>query len=150
MDQFIRHLPVLRFNSNNTTNHASNENQLNYVVEMEMPVQKSLIHMEQTGMALDRNALEMLSEQISDYIGELETEIFRLNGKRFSVNSSRAVAQALQIRKKNGLMSAKCTRAQLLQSKHPMAQLILEHRSLHAILSKSIQPLIKKTTDKNR
>lgn len=117
---------------------------------MEMPVQKSLLHMEQTGMALERNALEVLSEQISDYIGELETEIFRLNGKRFAVNSSRQVAQALKVRKKNGSIAAKCTRAQLLQIAHPMAKLILEHRSLHAILSKSVQPLIKKTGDDNR
>lgn len=119
-------------------------------IEMEMPVQKSLLHMEQIGMALSRSTLEALSEQISDYIGELETEIFQLNGKRFAVNSSKSVAQALKIRKKNGAMAAKCTRAQLLQCSHPMAKLILEHRSLHAILSKSIQPLIKKTSENNR
>lgn len=117
---------------------------------MEMPIQKSLLHMEQIGMALDRRRLEELGLQISDYIGDLEAEIFRLNGKRFAVSSSRAVAQALQIRKKNGSMAAKCTRAQLLQSKKPIAKLILEHRSLHAILLKSIQPLIKKTHDNNR
>lgn len=119
-------------------------------LEMEMPVQKSLLHMEKTGMALERNALEVLSEQISDYIGDLEAEIFRLNGKRFAINSSRQVAQALKVRKKNGSIAAKCTRAQLLQIAHPMAKLILEHRSLHAILSKSVQPLIKKTSDDNR
>lgn len=117
---------------------------------MEMPIQKSLLHMEQTGMALDRRRLEVLSEEISDFIGELETEIYRMNGKRFAVSSSRAVAQALQIRKKNGAMAAKCTRAQLLQCKKPIAKLILEHRSLHAILLKSIQPLINKTHDNNR
>lgn len=117
---------------------------------MEMPIQKSLLHMEQTGMALDKSCLEALSEQISDYIGELETEIFRLNGKRFAVSSSREVAQVLRIRKKNGSMAAKCTRAQLLQCTNPIAKLILEHRSLHAILSKSIQPLIRKTHGDNR
>lgn len=117
---------------------------------MEMPIQKSLLHMEQTGMALDRSWLQELSEQISNHIGELEREIYRLNGKRFAVSSSRAVAQALQIRKKNGAMAAKCTRAQLLQCKNPIAKLILEHRSLHAIHLKSIHPLINKTHDNNR
>lgn len=122
------------------------------LVEMEMPIQKSLLHMEQTGMGLKRNFLETLSEQISDYIGELETEIYRLNGKRFAVNSSKQVAQALRVRKRNGAFATKCTRAQLLQMQYtnPMAKLILEHRSLYAILSKSVQPLIKKTTDDNR
>lgn len=124
---------------------------------MEMPVQKTLLHMEQTGMALERNALEVLSDQISDYIGELEAEIFRLNGKRFAINSSRQVAQALGVRKKNGSIAAKCTRVQLLQIiNNPMApncklaKLTLEHRSLHAILSKSVQPLIKMTSDDDR
>lgn len=117
---------------------------------MEMPIQKSLIHMEQTGMALNRNALDVLSEEISDYIGDLEKEIFRLNGKRFAINSSRQVAQALNIRNKNGAISAKCTRVRLLQCENPMAKLILEHRSLYAILSKSVQPLNKKASDDNR
>lgn len=115
-----------------------------------MPIQKSLVHMEQTGMALQRNALDALSEQISDHIGELEEEIFRLNGKRFAVNSSAQVAQALKVYKKNGKIAKKCTRAQLLQMTHPMAKLILEHRSLNAILTKSIQPLIKNMSDDNR
>lgn len=120
-------------------------------LEMEIPVQMSLLHMEQTGMALDRNQLEELSEEISSHIGELETEIFRLNGyRRFAVSSSREVAQALRIRTKNGSIAAKCTRSQLLKCEHPMAKLILEHRSLHAILSKSIQPLVKKTRENNR
>lgn len=127
---------------------ASSINQ--FSIDMEMPIQKSLIHMEQTGMALDRCKLEALSEEISDYIGELETEIYRLNGKRFLVSSSREVAKVLQIRKRDGTNAKKCTRTQLLQSKKPIAKWILEHRSLHAILLKSIQPLIKKTHNNNR
>lgn len=117
---------------------------------MEMPIQKSLLHMEQTGMALDRDRLKALNEQISDHIGELEKEIYRLNGQRFAVNSSREVARVLRIRKKNGDIARKCARAQLLQSKNPIAKLILEHRSLHAILVKSVQPLIQKTRSNNR
>lgn len=115
-----------------------------------MPVQISLLHMEQTGMALKRDYLEMLNDQISEYIGDLETEIFRLNGKRFAINSSKQVAQILKIRKKNGAIAEKCTRSQLQQCIKPIAKLILEHRSLNAILSKSIQHLIKKTSDDNR
>lgn len=145
IDQFAHYLENDFYCSSIHSNDKKNQ-----FTEMEMPIQKSLIHMEQTGMGVDRNALDALSEKISDYIGELEQEIFRLNGKRFSVNSSKAVAQALGIRKKNGSMAAKCTRVQLLQSNHPMAKWILEHRSLHAILSKSIQPLIKKITNNNR
>lgn len=117
---------------------------------MEMPIQTSLLHMEQVGMALNRSSLDILNEQISEYLGDLEKEIYRLNGKRFAINSSKQVAQTLRIRKKNGSISAKCNRTQLMQCNHPIAKHILEHRSLNAILSKSIQPLIKKTNEDNR
>lgn len=112
--------------------------------EMEMLIQRSLLRMELIGMAVDGNCLDTLSEQISDHIGRLEKEIFRLNGKRFAVNSSKTVAQVLRICKKNGTQAKRCTRADLEKCGNPIAKLILEHRSLIAILSNSIQPLIKK------
>lgn len=112
--------------------------------EMDMPIQRSLLHMERNGMGVDANRLKTLREQISDHIGRIESEIWRLNGKRFPVNSSRAVAQALNIYKKDGTQAKKCTRADLMKCSNPMAKMILEHRSLNAILSKSIQPLAEK------
>lgn len=111
---------------------------------MEMPIQRSLLHMERNGMGVDVKRLKTLGEQISDHIGRIESEIFRLNGKRFPVNSSKDVAQILKICKKDGTQAKKCTRANLMKCPNPMAKLILEHRSLNAILSKSIQPLAKK------
>lgn len=109
--------------------------------EMDMPIQKVLLHMELNGMAVNLNCLETLTEQISDHIGRIETEIYRLNGKRFAVYSSKTVAQVLKICKKNGTQAKRCTRADLEKCSNPIAKLILEHRSLNAILSKSIQPL---------
>lgn len=106
--------------------------------------------MEKTGMAVRLSALENLNDQISDYVAELEAEIFRLHGKRFAVNSTRAVAQALKICNKNGTIARKCTRKTLQKSSHPLAKLILEHRSLHAILANSVQPLIKTVSENNR
>lgn len=111
---------------------------------MDMPIQRSLLHMERNGMGVDANRLKTLGEQISDHIGRIESEIFRLNGKRFPVNSSKEVAQALKMHKKDGAQAKRCTRADLMKCSNPMAKLILEHRSLNAILSKSIQPLDKK------
>lgn len=116
---------------------------------MEMPIQKSLFHMELIGMSLDKIILDNLRENISDHIEKLEKEMFRLHGKRFSVNSTRAVAHTLRIYGKNGTAAAKCTRKDLLNSSNPIAKLVLEHRSLYAILSKTILPLLKKT-DNNR
>lgn len=112
--------------------------------EMETPIQRSLLHMELVGMALNATALNDIKLAISDHIERLENELFRLHGKRFSVGSSRSVAQALRICRKNGAIAGRCTRKALLSSKHPLAKLVLEHRSLTAILSGSIQPLSRK------
>lgn len=114
---------------------------------MEMPIQKSLFHMEMIGMSLNHVILDNLRENISDHIERLEKEMFRLHGKRFSVNSTKAVAQVVRIYRKNGKGAAKCTRKDLLHSSNPIAKLILEHRSLFAILSNTILPLIKRTVD---
>lgn len=112
--------------------------------EMEMPIQRSLLLMELKGMALNEIVLNDLQLNISDQIERLENELFRLHGKRFAIGSSKSVAQALRICRKNGAIAARCTRKDLLNSNHPLAKLILEHRSLTAILTKSIQPLCRK------
>lgn len=109
-----------------------------------MPIQKTLLHMETVGMALNKRAMEKLSEELSDYIELVEKELYRLNGKRFAINSTKTVAQVLKIRKKNGGISSRCRRADLEQSDQPMAKLILEYRKLLAIQRNSVLPLLEK------
>lgn len=95
-------------------------------------------------MALNKRAMEKLSEELSDYIELVEKELYRLNGKRFAINSTKTVAQVLKIRKKNGGISSRCRRADLEQSDQPMAKLILEYRKLLAIQRNSVLPLLEK------
>lgn len=102
--------------------------------------------MELVGMALDKSTLEELGMEINDYTEKIEKELYRLNGKRFQINSPKVVAQILQIRRKNGTMAARCKRADLEKSENPMAKLILEHRKLTAILRNTIQLLLQKLT----
>lgn len=109
-----------------------------------MPIQKSLLKMEIFGISVDRSVMEKLNLEISEIISELETEMYRMNGKRFRTSSSRDLAQILRIKNKDGTISARCTRADIESSSHPMAKLILEHRKLNAILSKTIQPLLRR------
>lgn len=110
---------------------------------MEMPIQKSLLRMELYGISIDRTVMENLNLEINDHMKCLEAEMFRLNGKRFRPNSSRELAQILQIRNKNGAIMSQCKRADIENSNHPIAKLLLEHRKLNAILSKTIQPLLR-------
>lgn len=131
----------------NQLNQPENELLMKTFHEMEMPIQRSLLHMELFGMALKSSVLNDIQLSISDHIERLENELFRLHGKRFAVSSSRAVAQALRICRKNGTIAARCTRKDLLATKHPLAKLVLEHRSLTAILKNSLQPLCRKVVN---
>lgn len=109
-----------------------------------MVIQKSLLRMELNGIAVKRSTMETLNLEINECMKELEGEMYRMNGKRFQTKSSREIAQILKIRNKNGTISAKCTRSDIENSNLPIARLILEHRKLNAILSQTIQPLLKR------
>lgn len=109
-----------------------------------MPIQKILLNMEVHGIGSDKRAMETLNTEINDAMVELEEEMYRINGKRFRTTSSREVAHILKVRKKDGTISARCTRSDIESSSHLIAKLILEHRKLGAILSKNIQPLLRR------
>lgn len=123
---------------------ARNSQRLSTIADMEMPVQKSLLKMETFGISVDRSVMEKLNLDISESMAELESEMYRMNGKRFRPSAPRDLAQILKVRNKDGTISARCTRADIENSSHPIAKLILEHRKLNAILSKTIQPLLRR------
>lgn len=108
---------------------------------MEMPIQKSLLQMEITGIAVDRHLMENLNLEINDHMRKLEQDMQRLNGKPFRVNSRQEIARILRIPQSKG--NVKIPRAEIEKSDHPIAKLLLQHRSLGAILAKTIQPLSK-------
>lgn len=110
---------------------------------MEMPIQKSLLYMETTGIAVDRHLMENLNLEINEHMRQLEEDMQRLNGKPFRINSRQEIARILKI----GGPNVKIHRAEIEKSNHPIAKLLLQHRSLGAILSKTIQPLLRTIVD---
>lgn len=83
--------------------------------------------------------------EIIDQMRELEKEMQQLNGKPFHVNSRQEIARILRIPQAKA--NVKIPRAEIEKSNHPIAKLLLQHRSLGAILSKTIQPLSKTIVD---
>lgn len=112
-----------------------------------MPIQKSLIGMEITGIAVDSSSMNILNVEIQDLMHRLETNMFKLHGRRFNVASSGDVAEVLDIRdqKKNVPGKVVSTAKMVLRNlvSDPMADMVLQWRRLSAISRRSIRPLQK-------
>ncbi|HDN79144.1 MAG: DNA polymerase I [Chloroflexi bacterium] len=113
--------------------------------EVEMPLVPVLMDMEMTGVKLDVDFLKEMSRELSQRLGELEEEIYRWVGYRFNVNSSRQLSEALFgklgisaqgiPKTKSGHYSTSADVLEKLRGRHPVVELLLEHRHLAKIKS---------------
>ena len=113
--------------------------------DLEMPIQLSLLRMELKGFAVNESKLYDLSEKITKLLKNLEENIYEVNGRKFNLSSSKDVAQVLGIYKNLQIAKRKriSTSKQVLgKLELPLADLIIQHRKMNAILSNSIQPLL--------
>lgn len=107
-----------------------------------MPLCLILAQMEVIGFPVKEHRLGNLISQIAGSMKKLEAKIFELNGSRFNINSSQAVAKVLGIhRKPTGRVST--SREVLERLEAPIANLICQYRKLNALLVKNVQPLMK-------
>lgn len=120
--------------------------------EVEMPLLKVLISMEQEGQKIDVKALEDYAVVLKDQINKLEMEITVLAGESFNISSPRQLGyilfEKLQLDPK-----AKRTKTKQystgedvllnLTDRHPIIPKILEHRGLKKLLSTYVESLPK-------
>lgn len=107
--------------------------------ELEMPIQVSLFRMEMVGFPVNSDEMEKFVEDCENLFGQLEKKIFTLHGKRFNIASSRAVANVLGIAK--GKSKVSTAKSVLEKQGTPLSKLIIQHRTLTAIFTKTLQPL---------
>src|SRR3546814_17786660 len=62
---------------------------------MERPLVPVLAAMELTGIKVDRDTLRRMSNDFATRIGELETEIYRLAGRSFTIGSPKQLGEIL-------------------------------------------------------
>ncbi|HEY8552104.1 MAG TPA: DNA polymerase I [Thermaerobacter sp.] len=105
--------------------------------EIELPLVPVLAAMEEAGIAVDRRQLEELGRLFTRRSQELAEQIYELAGERFNINSTQQLGQILFERL--GLPVVKKTKTgystdaevlETLAAKHPIAELVLEYRSL--------------------
>jgi DNA polymerase-1 len=116
--------------------------------DIERPLLPILIAMETTGIAVDRLALQQVSEQLDKEAASLENEILALAGRPFNLRSPQQLAEILF--DTLGLASSKKTKTgrstnvevlETLAAQHPLPERILEYRQVQKLKSTYVDAL---------
>jgi DNA polymerase-1 len=119
--------------------------------EVELPLIPVLMDMEMAGVKLDIPFLREMSKELSQKLQDLEEEIYKLVGYRFNVNSPEQLSDALFgklgisaqgiPKTKSGHYSTSADVLEKLRGRHPVIDLLLEHRHLAKIKSTYVDAL---------
>ena len=120
--------------------------------EIEMELLPVLADMEEIGIGLDVNFLKSMSRELSTRLAEIVVDVQQGVGYPFNLNSTQQLSTALFTtlkleppdRKKtttSGHFSTSADILDQLKGKHPVVDLILEHRELSKLLSTYIEAL---------
>ncbi len=120
--------------------------------EIEMPLLPILADMEQTGIGLDVDFLKNMSIELTRRLAELEIQVHGGVGYPFNLNSTQQLSTALFTTLKleppdrrkttaSGHFSTSADVLEMLKGKHPVVDLILEHRELSKLVSTYIEAL---------
>jgi len=119
---------------------------------IEMPLVEVLAHMEDEGIALNTNELEIFSTKLAKRIEEVEHDIFALAGATFNMSSPKQLGEILfeklKITDKPPKTKTKqyATGEEVLvkfEKTHPIVSMILEHRSLTKLKTTYVDALPK-------
>jgi DNA polymerase-1 len=128
------------------------ENVKTLFVEVEMPLLKVLVQMEQTGLRIDPKVLDDYAVTLREQIIELETSIIEMAGEHFNISSPKQLGYILFDKLMLDSKAKKTKTKQYstgeeilvnLQDKHPIINKILEHRGLKKLLSTYVEALPK-------
>jgi len=120
--------------------------------EVEMPLLKVLIEMEQAGLKIDPKVLDEYAVILKKQIIQLETEITEMAGEAFNISSPKQLGYILFDKLMLDPKAKKTKTKQYstgeeilvnLQDKHPIVGKILEHRGLKKLLSTYVETLPK-------
>lgn len=126
------------------------EETVNLLNLIEMPLMPVLAQMEREGVRLDTCVLEELADEIAGRIQLREEKIQEMAGEPFNVNSPKQVGEILfdklQLmdrpkKTKTGVYSTAEETLQKIRSTHPIVPLILDYRADRKLLNTYIEPL---------
>ncbi len=139
---FTAQVDILRRSVPMLVERLQEENQERLLMDIEMPLVPILADMELTGVAVDGEWLNALSERLDARIRDLEVEIYGLAGMEFNIGSSKQLQTVLF--EKLGLPAMKKTKTgystdaetlAMLAPAHEIVAKILEYRELTKLRS---------------
>lgn len=119
--------------------------------EIEMPLIPVLAKMELAGIALDKEFFTKMEDELSERLVEIESEVHKLVGYSFNINSTQQLSIALfetlglesPTKKKtaSGHYSTNAAVLEELQGEHKVVDLLLEYRELSKLQSTYVKAL---------
>ena len=120
--------------------------------EIDLPLTPVLADMEMTGISLDLPFFQETSKRLEKRMAEIEKQVFDSVGKPFNLNSTQQLSDMLFNRlgleppdrgnkTASGHFSTSAGVLDMLRGKHPVVDLILEHRELSKIKSTYVDAL---------
>jgi DNA polymerase I len=112
--------------------------------EIELPVAKVLAEMEETGIAVDAEALKTISAEFGAELDRLEEDCYRLAGRRFNLNSPLQLRQVLFDELRLPVKGLKRTKSgtstdadtlEKLAAVHPLPKQLLGYRAIAKLKS---------------
>jgi DNA polymerase I len=112
--------------------------------EIELPVARILAQMEETGIAVDGEALKAISVDLGAKLEQMERECCRLAGRQFNLNSPIQLRQVLfddlklsakGLKKTKGGFSTDADTLEKLAAVHPLPRQLLEYRAIAKLKS---------------
>lgn len=127
-------------------NKLKEYNQLDLLLNVEMPLAYVLASIEEAGMLVDKEEMARQKQVLNEKIELIEKEIFELAGYQFNISSTKQLAELLF--EKLNLPCGKKTKTgystdssvlEGLRDAHPIVNLILEYRAYTKLLSTYIE-----------
>jgi DNA polymerase-1 len=120
--------------------------------EIDLPLTPVLADMEMTGISLDLPFFEETSRRLEKRMTEIEKQVFESVGKPFNLNSTQQLSDILFNRlgleppdrgnkTASGHFSTSAGVLDLLRGKHPVVDMVLEHRELSKLKSTYVDAL---------
>jgi DNA polymerase-1 len=115
---------------------------------VEMPLTEVISEMEKTGVKVESKKLIDFSYELKDRLKDISKRIYDLSGEAFNINSpqqlSRVLFQKLGLQPKKKTKTGYSTDTEVLEEltgEHPIAELLLEYRTLSKLKSTYIDTL---------
>ncbi len=120
--------------------------------EIEMPLISVLAEMEMSGVLLDLPFFSEMATELQGRMAGIEKRVFELVGKPFNINSTQQLSDVLFVhlgllppdrgrKTASGKYSTSADVLEALRGKHPVVDLVLEHRELSKLKSTYVDAL---------